>query len=89
MTLLPSLFEHLSFSPPPLASIHIEGHEPILPSCFPLGETGASVLAALGYAASELWHLKTQQWQDIFIHMREAAIAQRSHEYIRRKRLFS
>lgn len=63
-------------------NVCIEGKDPVLPSPFLIGEAGAAALAAVGYAASELWYLKTKRHQQVSIKVKEAAIAQRSHEYL-------
>lgn len=68
---------------PDLDHIHVVGQDPILPCPFPIGEAGAVALAALGYLVAELYALKTQQRQQVTISVRDAAIAQRSHEYLR------
>lgn len=65
-----------------LNTLTIEGHDPILPSPFLIGEAGAAALAAVGYAANELWFLKTKRRQKIQVHAYNAAIAQRSHQYL-------
>lgn len=62
--------------------VTITGSDPILPSPFLIGEAGAAVMAAIGYLAAELHYLKTKQVQDIHISVGDAAVAQRSQEYI-------
>lgn len=64
-------------------NIIISGNDPILPSPFLIGEAGAAAIAAVGYLASELWYLKTKKYQQISISVSDAAIAQRSHEYLK------
>ncbi len=64
--------------------IHIAGHDPILPSPFLIGEAGAAALAAVGHAASSLWQLKTGRLQTVNISVYDAAIAQRSHNYLKK-----
>ena len=64
-------------------NVSIKGQDPILPTPFLVGETGAATLAAIGYLASEIWHLKTKERQNIAISVRDAAIAQKSHQYIK------
>jgi len=62
----------------------ITGKDPILLSPFLIGEAGAAALAAVGYLSSALWCLKSNTPpQRITVAVKEAAIAQRSHEYIR------
>ena len=70
----------------PLSKIHnisISGHDPILPSPFLIGEAGAAAMAAIGYLSAELWHIQHQRRQNIRISVRDAAIAQKSHQYVR------
>ena len=62
---------------------HISGSDPVLPSPFLIGSAGAAALAALGIAAEQLQKEKTGQTQEISISTYEAAIAQRSHLYVR------
>lgn len=64
-------------------NITINGNDPILPTPFLIGEAGAAMIAAVGYLAAELWYLKTKKQQHISVNVRDAAIAQRSHEYLR------
>jgi crotonobetainyl-CoA:carnitine CoA-transferase CaiB-like acyl-CoA transferase len=62
--------------------ITITGNDPILPTSFLIGEAGASAIAAVGYVAAELWRLKTNHAQSISVSVKEAAIAQKSHQYL-------
>lgn len=64
-------------------NISISGNDPILPSPFLIGEAGAAALASVGYSAAELWYLKTHKRQQVSISVKDAAIAQRSHEYLK------
>ena len=63
-------------------NVTIFGDDPILPSPFLIGEAGAAIIAAIGYISSELWTLKNNRTQTIDVSVKDAAIAQRSHEYI-------
>ena len=65
-----------------LGRINFTGCDPVLPSPFLIGEAGAAAINACGYAASELWCLKTGRMQQISIDLRCAAMAQRSHDYL-------
>ena len=64
-------------------NVSIQGQDPILPTPFLVGEAGAASLAAIGYLASEIWYLKTKERQDISISVHDAAIAQKSHQYVK------
>lgn len=66
-----------------LSHIKITGQDPILPSPFPIGEIGATVLAAIGFEISELWYLQTQRKQTVTIDVEAAAMVQRSHQYLK------
>ena len=68
---------------PNLSDVNMDGRDPILPSPFLIGEAGAAAIAAVGYGAAELYRLKTGFSQKISISVRNAAIAQRSHNYVR------
>lgn len=63
-------------------NVTIAGKDPILPSPFRIGEAGAAIIAVIGYLSSELWVLKKHKPQHISIAVKDAALAQRSHEYI-------
>ncbi len=65
------------------SKVTITGSDPVLPSPFLIGEAGAAAIAAVGYLSSELWSLKNNKSQQVTISVNDAAIAQRSHEYIK------
>ncbi|MCX7123675.1 MAG: hypothetical protein NTV32_08465 [Gammaproteobacteria bacterium] len=83
LSILKSILSTAEIKPNSLEHIQIEGHDPILPSPFLIGEAGAAALAAVGYAAAELWKLKTGRLQQVSINVRNAAIAQRSNQYLK------
>ena len=64
-------------------NVTIIGTDPILPSPFLIGEAGAAIIAVIGYLSSELWTLKNHKAQKINVTVKDAAIAQRSHEYLK------
>lgn len=66
-----------------IGNVTITGNDPILPSPFLIGEAGAAAIAAYGFLASELWYSKNKRQQRINISVKDAAIAQRSHEYLK------
>ena len=47
------------------------GADPILPTPFRIGETGAATLAAVGLAVSDLWELRTGRRQEVAIDVRQ------------------
>lgn len=83
MSIFSSILNSIGISADKINNVTIIGKDPILPSPFLIGEAGASTIAAVGYLSSELWHLKNNKPQHITVTVKDAAIAQRSHEYIR------
>lgn len=83
MKILLTLLNALGIPTTHMGSVTITGQDPILPSPFLIGEAGAAVIAAIGYLAAELYHLKTNQTQTITVSTHDAAVAQRSQEYTR------
>jgi crotonobetainyl-CoA:carnitine CoA-transferase CaiB-like acyl-CoA transferase len=83
MKILSQILDAVGVSQANLAHITISGHDPVLATPFLIGEAGAAALAAVGHAASQLWFLKTQKQQDVSIDVKDAAIAQLSHNYFR------
>jgi len=63
--------------------VAITGRDPVLPTNHLIGAAGAAALAAVGTAASELWHLRTGRRQRVRIDMRAVAAAMRSERYVR------
>lgn len=64
-------------------NIIISGDDPVLPTPYLVGTAGAAALASVGYAAANLWNLKTNKQQQIKINVYDAAIAQLSHQYVK------
>src|SRR5215831_10123880 len=58
------------------------GGDPILPTPFRIGETGAAALAAVGLAVSDLWTLRTGRRQEIAVDTRQASASLRSGHYM-------
>ena len=59
------------------------GTDPILPTPFRIGETGAATLAAVGLAVSDLWELRTGRGQDVAVDVRQATASLRSGTYLK------
>src|SRR5213595_3926518 len=57
--------------------------DPILPTPFRIGESGAAALAAVGLAASDLWELRTGRRQEIAVDTRQATASLRSGHYMK------
>ena len=56
--------------------------DPILPTPFRIGETGAAALAAIGLAVSDLWTLRTGRAQEVTVDTRQATASLRSGSYV-------
>lgn len=83
MEILLSILNSIGIPTDHVNNVTIIGKDPILPSPFLIGEAGAAAIAAVGYLSSELWNLKNKKHQHITISVKDAAIAQRSHEYLK------
>jgi crotonobetainyl-CoA:carnitine CoA-transferase CaiB-like acyl-CoA transferase len=59
------------------------GTDPILPTSFRIGETGAAALGAVGLAASDLWKLRTGRRQEVAVNARQATASLRSGHYMK------
>ena len=59
------------------------GTDPILPTPFRIGETGVATLAAVGFAVSDLWELRTGRRQRISIDVRQATASLRGGSYLK------
>src|SRR5947209_18486406 len=57
--------------------------DPILPTPFRIGESGAAALGAVGLAASDLWELRTGRRQEIAVDTRQATASLRSTHYMK------
>jgi crotonobetainyl-CoA:carnitine CoA-transferase CaiB-like acyl-CoA transferase len=77
------ILKEIGLDPSGIDNVTIHGNDPILPSPFLIGNAGSAVQAVIGYLVSELWFLKNQRRQNISISARDAAIAQKSHQYLR------
>jgi crotonobetainyl-CoA:carnitine CoA-transferase CaiB-like acyl-CoA transferase len=68
--------------PRALASVELTGHEPALPSSYPVGTMAQAAIAASALAAAEVWRQRTGTRQDVSVDMRHAAIEFRSERYL-------
>ena len=59
------------------------GTDPVLPTPFRIGETGAAALAATGLAVSDLWELRTGRRQQVAVDLRQATASLRSGHYMK------
>src|SRR5207244_13407130 len=58
------------------------GADPVLPTPFRIGATGAAALAATGLAAADLWELRTGRRQEVAVDLRQAVASLRSGHYL-------
>jgi crotonobetainyl-CoA:carnitine CoA-transferase CaiB-like acyl-CoA transferase len=58
------------------------GTDPILPTPFRIGETSAAALAAVGFAAADLWERRTGRRQEVAVDTRQATASLRSGHYM-------
>jgi crotonobetainyl-CoA:carnitine CoA-transferase CaiB-like acyl-CoA transferase len=68
--------------PAPRNRVQIAGTDPILAANFFIGTAGAAAIAASGFAAANLWELRTGRSQNVSIDVRAAAMAMRSDRFV-------
>ncbi|MCZ6503961.1 MAG: hypothetical protein O6945_15795, partial [Gammaproteobacteria bacterium] len=66
----------------PTECIEVVGSDPVLSTRFPLGETSADIMLAIGVAINDLWQLRTGQRQDLRVKVEHAAAVLRSYQYL-------
>lgn len=67
---------------PEAGQIRITGDDPVFPTAYRIAASGAAAIAAAGYAAAELWRLRSGNRQWIGVDARAAAAALRSNRYL-------
>ena len=67
---------------PEAGQIRVIGDEPVFPTPYRIAASGAAALAAAGYAAAELWRLRSGRRQRIEVDARAAAASLRSTRYL-------
>jgi hypothetical protein len=72
---LTQLWSGSGFGPDALEYVELAGHEPVLPSSFPVSTAAQVSIAAAALAAAELRHLRGQPRQQVRVDMRHAAQA--------------
>lgn len=80
---LASLWTNAGGRPDALSRVHLAGHDPVLPSSFPIGAMAQASIAASGLAAAEIWYGRTGEVQSVMVDMRHAAVEFRSERYVR------
>jgi crotonobetainyl-CoA:carnitine CoA-transferase CaiB-like acyl-CoA transferase len=65
------------------AGVEFSGSDPVFPTPYLIGAAGAAALGAVGLAASQLWHLRTNRNQQVKVDVRAAAAALRSAHYLK------
>jgi len=70
---------------PPAGEVTITGADPFFRTPFRIGETVATVLAATGVAANDLWELRTGRRQTIAVEVRQGAASLHIIEYTQKR----
>jgi len=63
--------------------VNITGRDPLMLSCFRIGEVASGIHAACGAATSKLWELRTGRLQTVDVSMAAALATFRSFNYVR------
>jgi crotonobetainyl-CoA:carnitine CoA-transferase CaiB-like acyl-CoA transferase len=80
--LLSELLDRVGLNRPLSGEVSISGRDPIWAARYPIGESAAVVLAAIGVAANDLWELRTGRRQRIRLDVRRAAASLCASHYI-------
>ena len=67
---------------PESGQIRIAGDDPVFPTPYRIAASGAAAVAAVAYAAAELWRLRSGRRQSISVDARAAAASLRSNRYL-------
>jgi crotonobetainyl-CoA:carnitine CoA-transferase CaiB-like acyl-CoA transferase len=81
--ILADLWRLAGGDPSALDAVTLTGEEPQLPSSFRLGAAAQASIAAAGFAAAQVWKLRSGQSQGVAVDMRHAVIECRSERYLR------
>ena len=81
---LDQLWSAVGGSPP--VDVDFQGHDPIFPLPFRVGDAGAAAIAASAAMAAELWRMRTGRRQQVRVAVDAAAAAMRSNQYLQRDR---
>ncbi len=79
---LRELIELAGLAAPEAGEIRITGDDPVFRTPYRIAACGAAAIAAAGYAAAELWRLRSGRRQSIVVDARAAAAALRSTRYL-------
>ena len=82
-TRLAELLKLVGLAAPPAGEVTFVGQDPLLPCRFPVSESAAGVIAAIGVAVNDLWEPRTGRRQRIGVDVRRAAASLRSARYQR------
>src|SRR5882724_7696299 len=66
-----------------LDAVALTGEEPHLPSSFRVGAAAQASIAAAGFAAAQIWKLRSGQSQNVTVDMLHAVVECRSERYLR------
>src|SRR5512140_468989 len=67
---------------PEAGQIRIAGDDPVFATPYRIAASGAAAAAAVGYAAAELWRLRSGRRQSVSVDARAAAASLRSNRYL-------
>jgi crotonobetainyl-CoA:carnitine CoA-transferase CaiB-like acyl-CoA transferase len=80
---LGQILKTADIDPTRAAEVSISGSDPVLPTRFLMGASGAAALGAVGLAAADLWRLRGGGDQEITINTGHGAAALRTSKYLR------
>ena len=79
---LRELIKLAGLAEPEVGQIQITGDDPVFPTPYRIAASGAAAVAAAGYAAAELWRLRSGHRQQVAVNARAAAASLRSTRYL-------
>lgn len=68
----------------PPVDVAFDGHDPVFPLPFRVGDAGAAAIAASAAMAAALWRIRTGRRQRVRVDVDAAAAAMRSNQYLQR-----
>jgi crotonobetainyl-CoA:carnitine CoA-transferase CaiB-like acyl-CoA transferase len=81
--ILADLWTSAGGEPAALDAVTLTGEEPQLPSSFRVAAAAQTSIAAAGFAAAQIWKLRSGQPQGVAVDMRHAVVECRSERYLR------
>jgi crotonobetainyl-CoA:carnitine CoA-transferase CaiB-like acyl-CoA transferase len=80
---LRELIELAGLAEAEVGQVQITGDDPVFPTPYRVAASGAAAVAAAGYAAAELWRLRSGHRQQVAVNARAAAASLRSTRYLK------